>query len=136
MLRIETDYHPLGITILELHGELDGSTFQQLIDHVDELTREGTHNVLLDLEHMTYISSAGLIALQSIIKMLKGEAPPDLEDGWSAFDALERDREGGLDKNLKLCRVTDQVRSSLERVGFTQYVAIYNSRKAALVAFT
>lgn len=46
--------------ILSLYGYLDASTTQVLDTSLQECIEQSVHNVIIDCEHLTYISSAGL----------------------------------------------------------------------------
>src|ERR671922_1539975 len=106
------------VTVLKLDGQLDGQNFQELIAKAQELHSAGARDFLLDLSDLTYISSAGLVALHSIALMLKGEEMPDTEHGWSAYRSMGRGSEAGMQTHIKLLNPRDEVRSVLEMVGF------------------
>ena len=46
--------------VLSLQGYLDASTSQVLDLHIQECLANGIYNVIIDCDHLTYISSAGL----------------------------------------------------------------------------
>jgi anti-sigma B factor antagonist len=46
--------------ILSLHGYLDASTSSVLDEHIQECLKDASYNVIIDCEHLSYISSAGL----------------------------------------------------------------------------
>ena len=76
------------ITVVGLDGELDASNFERLIEEVRGLYDVGDRTLLLDLSGLTFMASSGLVALHSIVLVMHGDEPPDLEGGWSAFHAL------------------------------------------------
>ena len=49
-----------SVTILDLSGKLSGAWTVKLEDKIDDVVREGHHQVLLNLKHVSYIDSAGL----------------------------------------------------------------------------
>ena len=71
------------VTVIKLDGQLDGQNFQELITKVQELHSAGGRDFLLDLSDLTYISSAGLVALHSVALLTRGEEVPDVEGGWA-----------------------------------------------------
>ena len=73
------------ITVLALDGELDASNFERLIVEVSGLYDRGTRNLLVDLSGLTFLASSGLVAFHSIVRILHGERPDDLESGWDVF---------------------------------------------------
>jgi len=123
------------ITILRLEGKLDGQNYQELIARAKELYAAGTRNLLLDLGALTYISSAGIVALHTIALLLRGETPPDPEQGWSSVRPSESAREVGFQKNIKLLNVHPEVNSVLDMVGLTAFFESFTDREAALRSF-
>lgn len=67
------------VTIIKLDGELDGQNYQDLIAKAREAHEGGARNFLLDLSGLTYVSSAGLVALHTVALMAGGEALPDTD---------------------------------------------------------
>lgn len=123
------------VTVLKLDGQLDGQNYQDLIIKAQELYRAGTRDLLLDLSDVTYISSAGLVALHSIALMLRGEEIPDTEGGWSAYRSMGRSSEAGLQKHIKLLNPREEVKSVLEMVGFDRVFEIYTDLDQAVNSF-
>ncbi|MGC8855187.1 MAG: STAS domain-containing protein, partial [Anaerolineae bacterium] len=70
------------VTVLHLQGQLDGQNYQSLIEKARQLVQSGARDFVLDLSDLTYISSAGLVALHVIALLTRGESLPDLEQGW------------------------------------------------------
>ncbi len=125
----------VAVTILEPHGDLDAASYQQLIATAQEARRSGASNILLDLGDTSYISSSGLVALQSIAALLRDEEPPDPESGWEAIRSIERDRDTGLQPYLKLLNPQPRVAQVLEMVGFTRFLEVYSDLEAAVASF-
>lgn len=123
------------VTVLKLDGQLDGQNYQDLIVKAQELHREGTRDLLLDLSDLTYISSAGLVALHSIALLLKGEEMPDTEGGWSAYRSIGRSKEAGIQKHIKLLNPSPDVSGVFEMVGFNQVFEVFTDRDEALKSF-
>ncbi|HJR81963.1 MAG TPA: STAS domain-containing protein [Anaerolineales bacterium] len=123
------------VTILKLDGQLDGQNYQDLIVKAQELYKAGTRNLLLDLSDVSYISSAGLVALHSIALMLRGEEIPDTEGGWSAYRSMGRSSEAGLQRHIKLLNPREEVKSVLEMVGFDRVFEMYTDLDQAVNSF-
>lgn len=123
------------VTILQIIGDVDGSNFQDVIAKGKELIAAGTRALLLDLSQVKYMSSAGLLAVQSLATMLRGETPPDPEAGWQALHRMEN--AGGARKSpaLKLLNLQTRVQRAFEMVGFDQFLETYSDRETALASF-
>ena len=123
------------VSIVKLSGQLDGQNYQDLIAKAKEIYEGGARNFLIDLAELTYISSAGLVALHTVALLARGEALPDTEAGWSAIRSLGRTSSGGLQKNVKLANPREEVRSVLEMVGFSHAFEIFNDVDEAVNSF-
>jgi anti-anti-sigma regulatory factor len=123
------------VTVLCPHGELDASNYQELISAAQDVVRGGGQDILLDLSQTTYMSSSGLVALQSTAALLRGEEPPDPDAGWGAFRAIDRDREAGFQEHFKLLNPQPRVDHVLDMVGFKLFLEVYDDLETAIASF-
>jgi anti-anti-sigma regulatory factor len=123
------------VSVIRVSGHLDGQTYQDLISKANEIVGTGVKNILLDLEDLTYISSAGLVSLHTIALLLRGETPPNLEQGWSTLKSMDRTRDGGLQKNFKLLNPRAEVKNVLEMVGFSEFFEVFTDKQKAIDSF-
>ena len=123
------------ITVIQLNGQLDGQTYQNLITKALEVSKEGAKNVILDMTDLTYISSAGLVSLHTIALMLKGEAMPDPEEGWAALKSMGNVNDAGIQKHVKLLNPRPEIVSVLDMVGFSAFFEIFTDKQAAIDSF-
>jgi anti-sigma B factor antagonist len=103
----------LSVNKVKIKGYLDSSTFPQLQEHLDNLLREGNHYYLLDLENLTYISSAGLGVLMGILREV-------------------REKQG----DLKIINMSDKIERVFSLLGFSRLMKVYSSEEEALEAFS
>lgn len=123
------------VTVLKLDGQLDGQNYQELIAKAQELFQAGARDFLLDLSDLTYISSAGLVALHSVALLARGEELPDVEGGWSAYRSMGRTSEAGVQRHVKLLNPRSEVMGVLDMVGFSNVFEIYTDREEAVNSF-
>jgi anti-anti-sigma regulatory factor len=123
------------VTVLRLEGQLDGQTYQSLIAKAQEVYQAGSRNFLIDLSDLTYISSAGLVALHSVVLLAGGESLPDTDAGWSAIRSAGRAGGSGIQKNVKLLNPREEVKSVLDMVGFTNVFEIHTDFDTAVKSF-
>ncbi len=123
------------VTVLQTHGDLDATNYQDLIALAQQVYEGGARDILLDLSDTSYVSSSGLVALQGISALLRGDELPDLEAGWAAFHAADRQRDAGLQSHCKLLSPQPRVARVLEMVGFTQFLEVYTDLEAAVASF-
>jgi anti-anti-sigma regulatory factor len=123
------------VTVIKLDGQLDGQTYQELINKGREAYKAGWRDFLVDMSDLTYISSAGLVALHSLALLSKGENLPDTDQGWAAYRSMGRSKEAGMQQHMKLLNPRAEVQSVLEMVGFSAVFEIFTDLDAAVKSF-
>jgi len=132
---VEQAQGKVPVTVLGLHGDLDGSNYQEVIAKARQLYQSGARYLLIDMTHMPYMGSSGLVALHSIALMLRGEQPPDPESGWGAFHAIAQDRGTGVQPYLKLLNPQPKVQRTLEMTGMNSFFQIHTDSQTAIESF-
>jgi anti-anti-sigma regulatory factor len=124
-----------GITVLALQGQLDGLTYNNLVNKAIELYKSGTRCILLDLSNLQTLNIAGLAALHSVARLLRGDPPHDMEMGWSVFHEIRHTGDVGLQPGLKIYNPQPNVAKVLNSSRLDQTVEIYHDYTAALSSF-
>ena len=109
-MQIATTIGP--VTVLSVSGRIDAQTFSQLMGEADQRLEEGRTRLVLDLSGVDYVSSRGLIALQTITARAAAR--------------------GG---KAVLCGVEARVMQVLEMTGLHQRLGIFPDRAAATASF-
>jgi anti-anti-sigma factor len=126
----------IPITIVCLEGELDASNFERLIDEVRGLYDAGTRHLMLDLTDLTFLASSGLVALHSIVRIMRGEPPPDPEAGWDALHSLGLDvSSGAVQTEVQIVAPQPGVARVLQRTGLDRLFHVHPDRQTAIGAF-
>jgi anti-sigma B factor antagonist len=123
------------VSVVKVAGQLDGQNYQELITKAQDLFKTGTRDFLIDLSDLSYISSAGLVALHSVALLAKGEELPDTEHGWSAYRSMGRTSAAGTQTHVKLLNPREEVRNVLDMVGFTNVFEIFTDLDEAIKSF-
>ena len=125
------------VTILKIQGELDGSSYLNLIQEAQNLYAAGTRHLLLDLSEMAFMSSAGLVGLHSVVMVMRGQEPPNMEGGWSVIHEISNDVSSstGLDATCKLLQPQPRVKKTLGMTGFDNVLEIHTDRETAVASF-
>jgi len=124
------------VTIMKLDGKLDGQTYQELITKTKEVYESGSRNFLIDLTDLTYVSSAGLVALHTVTLLAGGGGDlPNSESGWSTTRSTTRAGNNAMQKRVKLVNPREEVRSVLDMVGFSSAFEIFNDLDEAVKSF-
>jgi anti-anti-sigma factor len=124
-----------SIAILSISGDLDGSNFQNLIESGREAYEAGSPYLVLDMTGVSFMSSAGLVALHSIALLAQGKALPDPDAGWAAFRAVGESPEVGPQQHVKLVGLQPPVDQALEQTGMKQFFATFADLDSALATF-
>lgn len=125
----------VDVTVLRIEGQLDGQTYQELIEKAQSVYKAGSRNFLLDLSELTYISSAGLVALHTIALLANGDALPDTEAGWSTLRSAGRAGSGGVQEHVKLYNPQENIKNVLDMVGFGNAFEIFTDLDKAVKSF-
>ncbi|MDH5490114.1 MAG: STAS domain-containing protein [Rhodospirillaceae bacterium] len=103
------------ITVLQVSGDIDANSHQELDDKAAEIIEGGAKHILLDLSQNTYMSSAGFRSMHKI------------------YTALQSDDEGKL--GLRLLKPSDEVKRLMEAMGFDEYLPTHDDMDEAVNAF-
>lgn len=125
----------IPVTIVKINGELDGSNYLDAIDRAKEFYSSGVRYLLLDLEDLLFISSAGLVAVHSMALIMSGNDAPDPENGWSTMKSAGEDVKKGTTNHLKILNPQPNVDQSLEITGFKSFLEVYTDVDIALASF-
>ncbi len=123
------------VAVVQPHGDVDASNYTDLIKKVEELFKGGTKDFLIDLSDVPFMSSAGLVALHSIAVLLRGEKPVDPQSGWASLKSIDRTREHGMQKHVKLFNPQQYVAETFDKAGFTQFFEVFADLKKAVESF-
>lgn len=109
-MEITTELGP--VSILTVTGKIDGNTFEQLVEGAKSVIQAGHKLLVLDFQGVSYLSSAGIVALQSVLGEINAR-----------------------DGRMALARVVDDVAQTLEVVGATEWLNLYPDVKSARASF-
>jgi anti-sigma B factor antagonist len=98
-----------GITVVDMEGSLDTSTSGETGDELVRLVKAGNDKILLNLEKLDYVSSAGLRAILVAAKLLQNARG-----------------------EMRICSPNDTVREVLEISGFHSLLRLHDTEADAL----
>jgi len=122
------------VAVIQLKGALNG---KQLVAEAQKLYDAGTRDILLDMNELTFISSAGLSALHHIALVYRGEAQSTFKEDRSAIHAMRKERDSGFQfqEHVKLLNPSKAIQDLLDIVGFKAYFEIFTDLDAAIASF-
>jgi anti-anti-sigma factor len=109
-MQVTTDLGP--VTVLSVSGSIDSATYFDLLKEAEGLIKSGQANLALDLGAVDFVSSGGLVALQTIAV-----------------------RAAAHEGKMALCCVGEQVMKVLSTTGFDKVLAIFPDLAAAKASF-
>ena len=133
-INVSQENGKVPVSVVHIKGDLDASSYLELVNTAQKLYDEGTRYMVLDLTDLAFISSAGLASLHMITKLFRGEKT-DPEQGWATFKEIDRERDNGMQKNVKLLNPSSDVAKVLDTVGFKQFFEVYTDLGEAVGSF-
>ncbi|HSR20161.1 MAG TPA: STAS domain-containing protein [Anaerolineales bacterium] len=117
------------IAIIRLSGPINVNGFTA---EAQKLHDAGTRNLIVHMSEMTFLSSAGIRALQATARLLGGTKESDAEKGKSG------NRQGGalrVQGHVKLYKPREDIQEILDIVGLKGYFEIFTDLDAAIASF-
>ena len=115
-----------NVTVFHLSGTLDAAGEDDLCEHARRAFESGAQFLLLDMQELSFISSAGLRALHNIFKMCTPEGE---------FEAARESGEPYKSPYFKLAGASSDVYYVLNLAGFLHNIPFYPTLEDALNSF-
>ena len=128
-ITVEIEEGRVPVTVFHLRGDL--SHEEPLQSRVKEAYESGARNILLDLQDVPYISSAGLRVLHYVYNLLNRDRQEESEQ------EVRRGIVSGSYKSphLKLLRPSKNAMKALSIAGYDMFLDIYDKQQEAIDAF-
>ena len=128
-----TEKGQVTVTVMHVDGNIDSSTSEAFQTKADELINQGASYILVDLQHVPFVSSAGMRALQHIYDRLRALHP---DSDISSEDVKKGIRAGTYKSpRLKLLNPSKEAANTFEMTGFDMYIAIFTDKAEAIASF-
>jgi anti-anti-sigma factor len=134
-INVSQENGKVPVSVVHIKGDLDASSYLQLVNTARELYEAGKRHLLLDLTDLAFISSAGLASLHIVTKLFRGEKSDSEDDGWGTFKEIDRERDSGTQSHVKLFNPSADVDNVLDTVGFKQFFEVYKDLNEAVQSF-
>lgn len=116
---------PVPFTIVQVNGRINLGNVDRLVEKAQELFNQGVINLVIDLNNVPSITSAGLRGIHTIYKIFNKE--------YSNRGAKSNET-GKKSSLVKIINPVSEVRRILSLVGFDNYIDIYNDLHSAVQA--
>ncbi|MPZ39685.1 MAG: anti-sigma factor antagonist [Rhizobiales bacterium] len=104
--------HHQDILILDMVGRLDSSTSGRAYDTTIDIAKGGAKRIVLNLDKLEYVSSAGMRVILTLAKLLQSSAG-----------------------EVKICHANLNVKEALETSGFNSLVKIFGDEQSAIASW-
>lgn len=132
-IKVSTENGRVPVTVLHVTGNVDAMSHDKFLTSAREVIQGGARHILLDLTQTSFISSAGLRAVNLIFNELRSLHP----DSNLSDDDVKKGIADGTYKSphLKLFNPSNDIQTLLKTTGFDLFIEIYSDMKAAIAAF-
>ncbi len=134
-ISFSTQQGNVPVTVLQLTGDIDASTYTDVINAAQQAFDEGSRNLLIDLSNVAYVSSAGLMSLHTVVKVFAGQSIQPKDGGRPSFRAINKDQDGPMRAHVKLLNPQPAVEQVLDMVGLKLFFDIHTNLEAAVKSF-
>jgi anti-anti-sigma factor len=132
-IKVSTESGRVPITLMHVDGNLDSSSYGEFEKKAQELIKNGTRHILVDLAHAPFVSSAGLRAIHQIYKDLNMFHP----EGALNEAEIRQGISAGTYKSpyLKLANLSKETKLVFITTGFDMFIEHYDDMKLAIASF-
>jgi anti-anti-sigma factor len=123
------------VTVMHILGDVDSSSYTDVIGRAQEAYDGGARHLLLDLEKVPFLSSAGLMALHTVARIFAGQMVQSKEGGRPSFRAINPQQDASAREHVKLLSPQPAVQQVLEMVGLAAFFEIFTDLEAAVRSF-
>ncbi len=134
-ISFSTQQGNVPVTVMQLAGDIDASTYTDVINMAQQTFDEGSRNLLIDLSKVPYVSSAGLMSLHTIVRIFAGQSVQPKEGGRPSFRAINKEQDGPVRAHVKLLSPQPAVEQVLDMVGLKLFFDIHTNLEAAVNSF-
>ena len=133
-MRIDTQRDG-DVAVIALEGELDASNYEDVIKAARAARADGARTLVVDLGGLSYMGSAGLVALHAAGLIFQGIEPPGGEAGWDALTQFGADvSTARFHEVMKLAAVPPTVDRVFSHTGMGVLFEQHPDRASAIAA--
>jgi len=132
-IKVSTENGRVPVTIMHMDGNIDSSNSTVFESKAEELIKNGTRYILIDLSKVPFVSSSGLRVILHIFNQLRSLHP----DANLTEEQVKEGISAGTYKSphLKLLNLSKQTEISIKTAGFDMFLETYSDLKDAIASF-
>jgi len=122
------------VAIIQFYGAMN---VKQFVTDAQKLYDAGTRNLVLDMNGLTFIGSAGVSALQKIALVYCGEDQLTSKENQSITQAMPDESEDSIhcQEHIKLLDPNESIQDVLDIVGLKPFFEIFTDLDEAVASF-
>lgn len=124
-----------NVAVMQLTGNVDASNYTEVIDRAQQVYDDGARNLLIDMGKVEYVSSAGLMALHTVIRIFMGHSINSKDGGRPIFRSVNPQQDLAGRDRVKLLAPQPAVAQVLDVTGLKQLLQVFTSFDEALRSF-
>ncbi|MDP1546276.1 MAG: STAS domain-containing protein [Anaerolineales bacterium] len=124
-----------AVTIMHILGDVDSSSYTDVINKAQEAYDEGARNLLVDLSKVPYVSSAGLMAFHTVARIFTGQPVMAKDGNRPSFRAIHPQEDGSAREHVKLLSPQPPVEQVLDMVGLAAFFKVFTDLETAVSSF-
>ena len=124
-----------NVAVMQIIGNLDASCYTDVIIQAQRTYDDGARNLLLDMDKVPYVSSAGLVALHTVVRIFMGHSVHSKDGGRPAFRSVNPQEDSAGRDRVKLLKPQPDVEQVLDVTGLKQFLQIFTDFNAAVRSF-
>jgi anti-anti-sigma factor len=130
-IKVSSEKGRVPVTVMHVSGNIDSMSYEAFLAKAEELMKSGTRHLLIDLQNVPLVSSAGLRAFNNIFSRLR-ELTPDVSD-----EEMRNGINAGTYRSphLKLANPSKATRLALDTSGFSLFLETVPDVTAGIAAF-
>jgi hypothetical protein len=130
-IQVMTQQGRVPVAVFHIVGDVDTTNYDQLEARAKAEHAAGANNMVMDLEQVGYVSSAGIRALNVMFNLLRTQAPAESDEALS-----QGIRDGSMHSpHLKLANLNHRVSEALRLAGVDMFLEIHPTVADAVASF-
>ena len=130
-IKVSTEKGVRPITVIHVDGNIDSAAYNEFQSKTEGLVTAGARDILIDLTHVHFVSSAGIRAIHGLFNKLRALSP-DVDD-----EEMRKGINDGTYKSphLKLLNPSKEASTTFKMTGLDMYIEIFTDLKKAVASF-
>ena len=125
-----------NVAVMQLTGNVDASNYTDVIDRAQQVYDDGSRNLLIDMSQVEYVSSAGLMALHTVVRIFMGHSINTKDGGGRPiFRSVNPQEDSAGRDRVKLLNPQPAVEQVLDVTGLKQFLETFSDFETAVKSF-